>query len=307
MTEKIGILAIGHGSKLPYNKEVVSQIADFIAQKHNDVVVRAGFMENSEPTLEEAIAGFSGTGVTKIAAVPVFLASGVFGLCVLNSEINEPLLPMLTGLFGSSLLFLSIKNKTKIPEQTISNPEKIRKKSILSSIIASPLCGFLSGLGSGQAAVLGNLFSKTDREGFLTLIGATNILAMGFSFISLYAISKTRTGAAAAVKEIIGSLSLNLIILIIIAILISGIISFFLTKFLAKFLSKKIHKINYTKISIATLIFLTIVVFLVSSFEGIFVLISSTLLGIFCNKLNVKKTNMMGCLLLPTIIYYFPF
>ena len=77
MTEKLGILAIGHGSKLPYNKEVVSQIADYIAQKHSDIVVRAGFMENSEPTLQEAIDGFSGTGVTKVAAVPVFLASGV--------------------------------------------------------------------------------------------------------------------------------------------------------------------------------------------------------------------------------------
>ena len=55
MTERIGILAIGHGSKLPYNKEVVTQIADYIAQKHTNVVVRTGFMENSEPTLEEAI------------------------------------------------------------------------------------------------------------------------------------------------------------------------------------------------------------------------------------------------------------
>ena len=77
MTEKIGILAIGHGSKLPFNKEVVTQIADYIAQKHSDVIVRTGFMENSEPTLEEAIEGFSGTGVTKVAAVPIFLASGV--------------------------------------------------------------------------------------------------------------------------------------------------------------------------------------------------------------------------------------
>jgi sirohydrochlorin cobalto/nickelchelatase len=77
MTEKIGILAIGHGSKLPYNKEVVTKIADRIAQKHSDVIVMAGFMENSEPTLEEAIKGFSGTGVTRVAAVPVFLASGV--------------------------------------------------------------------------------------------------------------------------------------------------------------------------------------------------------------------------------------
>ena len=77
MTEKLGILAIGHGSKLPYNKEVVTQIADHIARKHSDVIVRAGFMENSEPSLKVAIEGFSGTGVTKIAAVPVFLASGV--------------------------------------------------------------------------------------------------------------------------------------------------------------------------------------------------------------------------------------
>jgi sirohydrochlorin ferrochelatase len=77
MTEKLGILAIGHGSRLQYNKEVVTQIADYIAKKHADVVVRAGFMENSEPTLDEAIAAFSGTGVTKIAAVPVFLASGI--------------------------------------------------------------------------------------------------------------------------------------------------------------------------------------------------------------------------------------
>lgn len=243
----------------------------------------------------------------KIAALFVFLVSGLFGLCTLNLEINEPLLPMLTGLFGSSLLLLSIKNKTQIPEQKISSPNKKIIKPILSSVIASPLCGFLPGLGSGQSAVLGNIFSKTDREGFLTLIGATNILVMGFSFISLYAISKTRTGAAAAVKEILGTLSWKVLILILFAILISGIISFFLTKFLAAFFSQKIQKINYTKLSIATLIFLVIIVFLFSGFLGLLVLITSTLLGIFCNSLNVKKTNMMGCLLLPTIIYYFPF
>lgn len=43
MTEKIGILAIGHGSKLPYNKEVVTQIAAYIAEKHIDVVNNSRF------------------------------------------------------------------------------------------------------------------------------------------------------------------------------------------------------------------------------------------------------------------------
>jgi sirohydrochlorin cobaltochelatase len=77
MSEKIGILAIGHGSKLPYNKEVVTGVADHIAKKHDDFVVRVGFMNMDEPSIEDALQSFAGTGVTTIAAVPVFLASGV--------------------------------------------------------------------------------------------------------------------------------------------------------------------------------------------------------------------------------------
>ncbi len=77
MSEKIGLLAIGHGSRLPYNKEVVTGITDIISQKHPELVVRTGFMENCGPSVEEALGAFQGTGVTKIAAVPVFLASGV--------------------------------------------------------------------------------------------------------------------------------------------------------------------------------------------------------------------------------------
>ena len=32
MSEKIGILAIGHGSRLPYNNQVVTEIAGMIAK-----------------------------------------------------------------------------------------------------------------------------------------------------------------------------------------------------------------------------------------------------------------------------------
>ena len=240
----------------------------------------------------------------KITAFFVFVISGLLGLCVLNLGIKEPLLPLLTGLFGSSLLIISIKNKIEIPKQEITNPECKMIRPVIGSIIASPLCGFLPGLGSGQAAVLGNAISKTDRKGFLVLIGATNVLVMGLSFVSLYAISKTRTGAAAAIQEITGNLSWKILLLIFIVVLISGLVSFFLTKYLAKFFSSKINKINYPILLIATLIFLVIIVFAFSGFAGILVLSASTLTGIFFNSLAVKKTHMMGCLLIPTIIYY---
>jgi len=240
----------------------------------------------------------------KFTALFVFLISGILGLCVLNIGLKEPLLPLLTGLFGSSMIITSIKNKIQIPPQEISEPKEKLIRPLIGSILASSLCGFLPGLGGGQAAVLGNTISKTDKKGFLILIGAVNILVMGFSFVSLYAISKIRTGAAASIQEIIGTLSWKILILILFSVLISGVISFFLAKFLAKFFCQKINKINYFLLSIATLIFLVIIVLIFSGFLGLLILVASTLVGIYCNSLPVKKTHMMGCLLIPTIIYY---
>lgn len=243
-------------------------------------------------------------------ALLVFLLTGILGFSVLNlQELKEPLLPLLTGLFGSSMLIMSIKSNPQIPEQKTDFQFEKKKifKPIFGSLISSPLCGFLPALGSGQAAILGQTVTnskKNDNKSFLILLGATNILVMGFSFITLYLISKTRTGAAYAIEQLLGSLSLNSLILILTAVLISGIIAFLLTKFLAKIFSSKINQINYSLISKIALIILMVIVFLVSGFLGLVILIISTLTGIYCISLEVKRTNMMGCLLIPTILFY---
>jgi putative membrane protein len=242
---------------------------------------------------------------TKLKAILIFSLTGILGYFTLNIlPVNQPLLPMLSGLFGSSMLVLSIKNKTEIPKQENTKPKVKILKPLLGSLIASPICSFLPGLGSGQAAIIGNTISKTDKKGFLVLLGATNTLVMSFSFLTLYLISKTRTGAANAIKEIVGQLHPNILILILIIILISGIISFFLTKNIAKIFAQKIHKINYTKISIITLIFLSIIILIFSNLLGLIIFIISTFLGILCVSLKVRKTNLMGCLLIPTILFY---
>lgn len=244
----------------------------------------------------------------KIKALFAFLIAGILGVLILNLEsikISEPLLPLLTGLFGASSIIISIKNKTKIPPQKISDIKPSFSRPMLGAAIASPICGFLPGLGSGQVAILGNTISRCDKKGFLVLLGATNTLMMGFSFISLYAISKTRSGSAAAIEEILGKLNINILLIIIGACFISGILAFFLTKSIAKFFSQKINSINYTLLSKTTLIIILVVVLLVSGAKGILILAVSTLAGIYILTLNVRRTNMMGVLLLPTILYYF--
>jgi len=240
----------------------------------------------------------------KFKASIVFFLSGFLGLTVLNMPLKEPLLPLLTGLFGASMLITSIKNKIEIPKQEITKPKTKMFKPLLGALVASPLCSFLPGLGSGQAAIIGNIISKTNKKGFLVLVGATNTLVMGFSFVAFYLISRTRTGAAVAIKEIIGTLTTPMIILILITILITGILAFFLTPFLTKFFSRKITKIKYSTISITTLTILFFLILIISGFLGLVVFAASTLTGIYCISLGVRRTNMMGCLLLPTIILY---
>ena len=241
----------------------------------------------------------------KFSAILVYSLTGILGLITLNLTIlKEPLLPLLTGLFGSSTILLSIKNKTKIPKQKTKQEKISLKRPMLGALIASPLCGFLPGLGSGQAAILGNTIAKTDRRGFLVLLGATNTLVMGFSFLSLYTIARTRTGSAAAIKELIGIPSIEALILILSVSLLSGLVAFFLTKQISLLLSAKINKINYTKLSVITLIILAIIVFFVSGLLGFFVLVLSTFTGLYCISLGVRRTQMMACLILPTIILY---
>ena len=243
----------------------------------------------------------------KLQAFLVMIMTGVLGYLVLDLNLKEPLLPLLSGLFGSSMLLLSIKQKTKIPKQK-TNFKKIKLKNMMrplsGAIIASPFCGFLPGLGGGQAAVIGNQISRTNEKDFLILLGIVNVFVMGLSFVSLYSISRTRTGAAAAVQSLLGQVTFQSLILIIIVCLISGIISFFLTKKLSILFIKYIEKIDYNKLSKWTILFLSVLILIISGILGLFVFGISTLVGLYCIQLNVKKTQMMGCLLIPTILLY---
>ena len=73
---KIGVLLVGHGSRLPYGKDVVTQIADMYREDEG-LLVEVGFMNMSKPSIPEAINSLAQQGAEKIVVTPVFLAHGV--------------------------------------------------------------------------------------------------------------------------------------------------------------------------------------------------------------------------------------
>ncbi len=253
----------------------------------------------------------------RLWALFIFFLAGFLGIASLNLNLKEPLLPLLTGLFGASGLIISIKQKTKIPKQRTEKLTKIKlsKKSVLkasvASIIASPFTAFLPGLGASQAALIGqqSLNIKDQRE-FLFLLGAINTIVMGLSFITLYSVEKTRTGAAVAIDKLLPNLTLANLYYILGAIIFSGILSFIIAVNISKIAAKNIHKITYTKLSIFILITLLIIILIFSDFSiqgkiiSLLIFTTSTSLGIFTISTGIKRIHLMGCLLLPTILFY---
>lgn len=245
-----------------------------------------------------------------LLAFAVFSLAGVLGYLSLNLPVREPLLPLLTGLFGTSAIIISLKNKFEPIKQKISSIKKIKipkkefSKSILSSIISAPLCSFLPGIGSGHAAVIGSEILTQSKKGFLVLLGAINTIVMGLSFITIYSIGRTRTGAAVAVKEILTEITLQDLIIILLAIIVSGIISFFIAINISKISAKYITKINYRKLSILTLLILLLITIIFSNLLGIIIFLTATSLGTFTILSGARRINLMGCLLVPTILFY---
>ncbi len=245
-----------------------------------------------------------------VTSLIVFILAGFLGFAAFNLPVKEPLLPILTGLFGASALITSIKTQVKLKKQKIPGLKKIKleknelKKSLFSSLIIAPFFSFLPALGSGYAALTSSELFSHSRKGFLFLTGAINTIVMALSFIIIYSIGKARTGAAAAVRDILQNASIINLTLIITAIIISGIFAFIIGVYVSKFFAKNITRINYSYISLAVIILLFFAVSAISNLIGILIFITATSLGIFAILSGVKRIHLMGSLLIPTILYY---
>lgn len=240
----------------------------------------------------------------------VFLLSGILGIIVLNyPNLNQPLFPMLSGLFGLSLLITSMNKNVEIPKQYITDMIKVDKintfKSLVSATISGSLVSWLPGMGPAQAAIIGsNIIGKINNYCMLILIGGINTVSMLISLVALYTIEKARNGSIIAIMQLLGRIEINTFILYVgISLFAAGITSF-ITLFISKIISSRINSVNYKKLSFAIIFFITLITFYFSSFIGVFVLLISTAIGLIPSIVNVKKSHAMGCLILPVILYF---
>jgi len=243
-------------------------------------------------------------------AMIIFALAGILGLLTFNTPIEQPLLPLLSGLFGISTLIISLKSKTTLVKQSITPLKQVKLtkteylKSILSSSIAAPLCSFLPGIGSAHAATLSSELTEQNPRTFLFSLGIINTVIMGLSYVTVYSINKARTGTAAGVKEILKTISSADLTVILMSILIAGIIAFIIGLITAKIFAKNITKINYSVLTGIIIAIVLSVNLYFTNWLGIIALLASTALGVYTISTGTRRINLMACLIIPSIVYY---
>ena len=234
--------------------------------------------------------------------------SGTLGIIALNMPgLEDPLLPMFSGLFGISVLLLSLNKKTSLPEQrfteTIETDKKETAKAVASGIFSGSLVSIFPGLGPAQAAVLSSqITSKLKEYSYLVLVGGINTVSMIMSLITFLTIEKARNGSIAVVQQMVGSIDAKILLLFFSIALLAGGIATFLTMYTSRIFSILINKVNYNLLTGFIIVFVFSLVFYFSGFIGLSVLAVATLIGLIPNIKELNRSNLMACLLVPIIL-----
>ncbi|WP_302290886.1 tripartite tricarboxylate transporter permease [Methanosphaera stadtmanae] len=254
----------------------------------------------------------------RLMSTLIFLISGIMGLVLLNGNLgsNIALLSMLSGLFSVSNLIYSINNNSKIPHQKdIKNIviDSKFKKSVFAGSISGCIMGLLPGLGPAQGTLIAQIITLNKDikvDNFLVTNSGINVCDTLFSLIAIYLISNPRSAISVYVNNLIEDITLIHILFFICVSLVCVSVTCVVSIKLGDLLIKNIKKVDYNKLNIFIVVLISMIVFFYTILSQgciwyvILCYITSISLGILVNTLDLSKSNLMGVLIIPSILTY---
>jgi putative membrane protein len=251
----------------------------------------------------------------KTLAVLVFLTSGFLGSFAFNHESMfqsplglepQPMLPLLSGLFGASFLIISLSSGTSIPEQEdtgLNIGTGPLAKSVFLGSLGGSVIAWIPGLSPSVAAMAMRLGAPSTGEEFLVSISGVNTANALFSLVALYAVDKPRSGAAAAIKELV-TMNGDILIQMLVIIIAVGAASYVAAIAFARGFADIISRLNYRRLCLGVLAGLTAMTLAFTGWFGLFIFVISTIVGMISPLAGIRKTHAMGVLMLPLIVHY---
>ncbi len=247
-----------------------------------------------------------------LLSLGIVMLSGLLGVVVLGSVTfsqQNIMFPLLAGLFGMSTIVMSVSEKSSIPEQQKESRVRSKKSEIAKSIVMGSLAGiavgFLPAVGVSQAATMTQYMGGVgDAGNFLTTLSGINVANEVFSLNSLYLMNNPRSGASVAIERVMPKPGFGDMVTLTGAIAFASVVAAGATLYLGKRIPRMLARIDYRKLSVAIMAFLVGMVFFSTGWQGLLVLFTSTSIGVLCARLKVRRSNCMGVLLIPSLLFF---
>jgi len=245
-------------------------------------------------------------------ALALFSVSGILGIFSLRYAFiswhtlagsSAILMPLLTGLFGISVLLTA--SQGTLPEQHFRGirmeDRTIMKYSALGTV-AGVAVGWLPGLSTASAnGVLASLIGyEKNRRTYILATSAANTSNAFIGLAALFALSRMRNGVMVAISELplptMGELT-------VIGVL-AACAAYGITVVLSRSASR-LNGIDGKLLNRAVITFIVILCIILTGPFGVIILILATALGLVPNLVNVPRVFCMGAIMVPVILYSF--
>jgi len=245
-------------------------------------------------------------------ALALVCVSGILGIFSLSYAFlswhtlagsSAILMPLLTGLFGISVLLIA--SQGTMPEQHFRGirmeDRTIMKYSALGTV-AGVAVGWLPGLSTASAnSVLASFIGyEKNRRTYILATSAANTSNAFIGLAALFALSRMRNGVMVAISELpLPTMSELTVIGVLAACAAYGI-----TVVLSRSASR-LNGIDGRLLNHAVIAFIIILCSILTGPFGVVILILATALGLVPHLVNVPRVFCMGAIIVPVILYSF--
>jgi putative membrane protein len=242
------------------------------------------------------------------ASCTVFVLSGLYGYVALTSPLFNSdlvLFPMFCGLFGMSTLLASAACSAELPLQPIDSRIHLNQIQIILNVVKGAVAGIFVSLfpGIGPAHATAVISVKSSPRTFLVAVSGVNTANAVYALIGLYTTGKTRSGAVAAIRDLVEVDRTMLVQLLSCGLLAAGIASL-AALVIAQQMLKLISTVNYTAVMVGTCCILVILVWALTGVKGMALMGVGCLIGLLPLFLGIRRSHCMGALLFPILIYH---
>jgi len=213
------------------------------------------------------------------------------------------LMPLLTGLFGISVLFVA--SQGTMPAQKFNgisiDGRSVARSSVLGTL-AGVAVGWLPGLSTATAnGVLASVIGyEKDRRAYILATSAANTANAFIGLAALFALSRMRNGVMVALSALpLPPAS---------ALFVVGVVAACAAYVITVTLSRSAHLLGGIEgrwLNSAVIVFVVAICLVLTGPFGGLVLLLATLIGLVPHMVNVPRMYCMGAVMVPVMLYSF--